>query len=161
VVKNGGDREGRLALANASTMAGIAFSNAMVGVVHNLGHATGGVCHVAHGVAMNIYLPVGLEYDLPKAGEMIGELLMPLGGPDVYAHTPAEQRAVKVISLIREMRDELYEICKLPRTLKEANVDRAKLPDIAAAALKDGASMYNVEEIDYNDALALIEKAYE
>jgi alcohol dehydrogenase len=161
VVKNGSDADGRLALANASTMAGIAFSNAMVGVVHNLGHATGGVCHVAHGVAMNIYLPVGLEYDLPKAGEKIGEMLLPLGGPDLYAQTPADQRAAKAISLIREMRDELYEICKLPRTLKEANVDHTKLPDIAAAALKDGASMYNVEEIEYADVLGLLEKAYE
>jgi alcohol dehydrogenase len=161
VVKNPSDREGRLALANASTMAGIAFSNAMVGVVHNLGHATGGVAHVAHGVAMNIYLPVGLEYNLPKAGERIGELLLPLGGPELYAQTPADQRPLKVIQLIREMRDELYELCKLPRTLKEANVDRAKLPDIAAAALKDGASMYNVEEVEYQDALALIERAYE
>jgi alcohol dehydrogenase len=161
VVKNPSDREGRLALANASTMAGIAFSNAMVGVVHNLGHATGGVVHVAHGVAMNIYLPIGLEYNLPKAGEKIGELLLPLGGPEFYAQTPVEERPLKVIQLIREMRDELYDLCKLPRTLKEANVDRAKLPDIAAAALKDGASMYNVEEVEYQDALALIEKAYE
>ncbi len=161
VIKNGSDADGRLALANASTMAGIAFSNAMVGVVHNLGHATGGVCHVAHGVAMNIFLPVGLEYDLPKAGEKIGEMLLPLGGPELYAQTPADRRAAKVISLIREMRDDLYEICKLPRTLKEASVDHTKLPDIAAAALKDGASMYNVEEIEYADALTLLEKAYE
>jgi alcohol dehydrogenase len=161
VVKNPSDREGRLALANASTMAGIAFSNAMVGVVHNLGHATGGVAHVAHGVAMNIYLPVGLEYNLPKAGAKIGELLLPLGGSEVYVRTPVQQRPLEVIQLIREMRDELYDLCKLPRTLKEANVDRAKLPEIAAAALKDGASMYNVEEVEYQDALALIEKAYE
>jgi hypothetical protein len=35
------------------------------------------------------------------------------------------------------------------------------LSDIAAAALKDGASVYNVEEVEYNDALKLIEKAYE
>jgi alcohol dehydrogenase len=119
-VKNGADKEGRLALANASTLAGIAFSNAMVGVVHNLGHATGGVCHVPHGVAMNIYLPVGLEYNKAKTGHQIGELLMPLGGPEEYAATPVDKRADRVIAIIRAMKDELYEICKLPRTLKEA-----------------------------------------
>ncbi|MPM56723.1 1,3-propanediol dehydrogenase [bioreactor metagenome] len=161
VVKNGSDKEGRLALANASTMAGIAFSNAMVGVVHNLGHATGGVCHVPHGVAMNIFLPVGLEYNLPKAAAEIGELLLPLGGPDEYAHTPVDKRAERVITLIRAMKDELYELCKLPRTLKEAGVAHEKLPEIAAAALKDGASMYNVEDIEYKDALMLAEKAFE
>lgn len=161
VVKNGSDAEGRLALANASTLAGVAFSNAMVGVVHNLGHATGGVCHVPHGVAMNIYLPVGLEYNLAKASSQIGELLLPLGGPEEYALIPVEKRAERVIALIRAMKDELYELCKLPRTLKEAGVSREKLPEIAAAALKDGASMYNVEEIEYKDALLLAEKAFE
>ncbi|MEN6522531.1 MAG: iron-containing alcohol dehydrogenase, partial [Anaerolineaceae bacterium] len=71
VVKDGNNRDGRLALANASTMAGIAFSNAMVGVVHNLGHATGGVCRVPHGVAMSIFLPFGLEYNQSKVGDQI------------------------------------------------------------------------------------------
>jgi len=47
VVKNVNGSQGRLELANASTMAGIAFSNAMVGVAHNLGHAVGGFCRAA------------------------------------------------------------------------------------------------------------------
>ena len=161
VVKDGNNRDGRLALANASTMAGIAFSNAMVGVVHNLGHATGGVCRVPHGVAMSIFLPFGLEYNQPKVGDQIAELLLPLAGSEVYSATPANQRAAKVIAVINEMKNELYELCKLPRTLKEAGVAPEKLPDIAKTALNDGASTYNVEEIDYEDALRLLEKAYE
>ncbi len=161
VVKDGNNRDGRLALANASTMAGIAFSNAMVGVVHNLGHATGGVCRVPHGVAMSIFLPFGLEYNQSKVGDQIAELLLPLAGSEVYSATPANQRAAKVIAVITEMKNELYELCKLPRTLKEAGVAPEKLPDIARTALNDGASTYNVEEIDYEDALRLLEKAYE
>lgn len=161
VVKDGNNRDGRLALANASTMAGIAFSNAMVGVVHNLGHATGGVCRVPHGVAMSIFLPFGLEYNQSKVGDQIAELLLPLAGSEVYSATPANQRAAKVIAVINEMKNELYELCKLPRTLKEAGVAPEKLPDIARTALNDGASTYNAEEIDYEDALRLLEKAYE
>ncbi|HQP09485.1 MAG TPA: hypothetical protein PLY85_10745 [Anaerolineaceae bacterium] len=46
-------------------------------------------------------------------------------------------------------------------TLKEAGVAREKLPDIAHAALNDGASTYNVIEVDYKDTLGLLEKAYE
>ncbi|MEN6434755.1 MAG: iron-containing alcohol dehydrogenase [Anaerolineaceae bacterium] len=161
VVKDGNNRDGRLALANASTMAGIAFSNAMVGVVHNLGHATGGVCRVPHGVAMSIFLPFGLEYNQSKVGDQIAELLLPLAGSEVYSATPANQRTAKVIAVINEMKNELYELCKLPRTLKEAGVAPEKLPDIARTALNDGASTYNAEEIDYEDALRLLEKAYE
>ncbi|MDO4454690.1 MAG: iron-containing alcohol dehydrogenase [Eubacteriales bacterium] len=35
----------------------------MVGIIHAVGHALGGVCHVAHGDAMNILLPYGMKYD--------------------------------------------------------------------------------------------------
>ncbi|MEN6570642.1 MAG: iron-containing alcohol dehydrogenase [Anaerolineaceae bacterium] len=161
VVKDGNDRKGRLALANASTMAGIAFSNSMVGIVHNLGHATGGVCHVPHGIAMSIFLPFGLQYNLKKVSAEIGELLLPLAGEEVFSKTPQEARAEKVIEAIHDLKDELFELCRLPRTLKEANVVREKLPEIANAALNDGASTYNVEEVDYNDALAVLERAYE
>lgn len=161
VVKDGNNRDGRLALANASTMAGIAFSNAMVGIVHNLGHATGGVCHVPHGIAMNIFLPFGLEYNLKKSSSQIAELLLPIAGSAVFSATPIDRRAEKVISHIRAMKDELYDLCKLPRTLKEANVTREKLPEIARAALNDGSSTYNVEEVEYEDALRILEKAYE
>ncbi len=161
VVKDGNNRDGRLALANASTMAGIAFSNAMVGVVHNLGHATGGVCRVPHGVAMSIFLPFGLEFNRSKMGDEIAEMLLPLAGSEVFSSTPVEQRAAKVISVIKDMKNELYDLCKLPRTLKEAGVAREKLSDIARTALNDGASTYNVEEVEYEDALMLLEKAYE
>lgn len=160
VVKNGNDRVGRLALANASTMAGIAFSNAMVGVVHNLGHATGGVCRVPHGIAMSIFLPFGLEYNLPKAASQIGELLLPLAGSGVFSSTPESERPAKVISVIRQLKDTLYDLCRLPRTLEEAGVTRDKLPEIAHTAMNDGASTYNVIEVDYDDALKLLEKAY-
>ncbi len=43
VLDNPSDANGRLELAQASTMAGIAFSNSMVGLVHSLGHALGAV----------------------------------------------------------------------------------------------------------------------
>ena len=160
VVKNGNDRESRLALANASTMAGIAFSNAMVGVVHNLGHATGGVCRVPHGIAMSIFLPFGLEYNLPKAASQIGELLLPLAGSEVFSSTLESERPAKVISAIRQLKDTLYDLCSLPRTLEEAGVARDRLPEIAHTAMNDGASTYNVIEVDYDDALKLLEKAY-
>jgi len=42
-------------MANAATMAGVSFSNAMVGVVHCLGHAAGALCNIHHGTAMSIF----------------------------------------------------------------------------------------------------------
>ncbi len=87
VLDNPSDAEGRLELAQASTMAGIAFSNSMVGLVHSLGHALGAVAHLPHGLCMNLFLPYVLEYNKDVNGDKIAELLLHLSGADVYAQT--------------------------------------------------------------------------
>jgi len=79
-VQKGRDVRSRLAMANAATMAGIAFSNSMVGLLHSLGHAAGSVCRLPHGVVMSIFLPLVLEFNLPRIKHELGRLLLPLGG---------------------------------------------------------------------------------
>lgn len=170
VVKNPNDMKGRLALANASAMGGIAFSNSMVGLVHNMGHSTGAVCHVPHGVCMSIFLPYGLEYNIHRCGDVIGEILFPLAGPEVYAATPKKERAEKVVEIIRKMNQDLYDATggKHPRCLKEIMnrdgsqaVPQSMLPAIAKATMMDGARLYNPEEILEYDSLMVLEHAYE
>ncbi|MFP4040201.1 MAG: iron-containing alcohol dehydrogenase, partial [Desulfosudaceae bacterium] len=160
VVKNGEDEHGRLALANAATMAGAAFSNSMVGMIHSLGHATGGVSHVPHGVAMSIFLPHGLEYNLDKIRDDLAELLLPIGGPEVYAETPAAGRAEKAIALIRVLQRELNELCGLPLTLKEAGVKEADLDKIAETAINDASLTFNPTELSLEEAQEVLKKAY-
>lgn len=113
VLDNPSEPQGRLELAQASTMAGIAFSNSMVGLVHSLGHALGAVAHLPHGLCMNLFLPYVLEYNKEVNGNKIGELLLPLAGADIYAQTPANQRADKAIATILTMRDRLFSLTKL------------------------------------------------
>ncbi len=160
VVKDGKDVAGRFALANASCLAGAAFSNAMVGAVHSLGHALGSVCHVPHGVAMNILLPHGLEYNLKSRREPIGDLLLPLAGPETYAETPAAQRPQKTVAFVRELQDELHRLAGLPRTLSEADVPPERFEDVARTAVNDPSVIFNPEELEYQDALALLHKAW-
>ncbi len=170
VVKNPNDLEGRLALANASTLAGMAFSNSMVGMVHMLGHATGGVCGVPHGVCMSILLPYGLEYNLHRSGVLTAELLLPLAGPEVYAATPKNVRALKAIEHIRKLNDELHHatVGRHARFLKEIigregkpMVPKEKLPDIARTAMRDASQFYNPEDLDFNDCMMVLENAWE
>lgn len=151
----------RLELAQASTMAGIAFSNSMVGLVHALGHSLGAVCHLPHGLCMNLFLPYALEYNRDVNGERIGELLLPLAGPEVYAATPAGQRTDKVIRHIRDLRDQLYERAGLARTLRETGkVQRSQLEDIAALAIDDGSIIFNPKEADRDQLMAILERAW-
>ncbi|MBF0411518.1 MAG: iron-containing alcohol dehydrogenase [Desulfamplus sp.] len=160
-VSDGNNSEVRLAMANASTMAGIAFSNSMVGVVHALGHAAGGICHIPHGVAMNIFLPFGLEYNMPKCRENIAKLLLPIAGADVYARTPEPRRAEQMIHYLIELRKALNDLCGLPINLKQAGVTEDHLPEIAQAAMNDPSLIMNPREMDVNDALVILKKAFE
>jgi len=170
VVKKPGDLEGRLALANGAILAGMAFSNSMVGLVHNLGHATGGVCGVPHGICMSILLPYGLEYNLHRTGNFTGELLFALAGEEVYAATPKKERAEAAIAYIRQMNQDLHDAtggghARFFNEVKNRDGDlmvpKDKLPDIARTAMGDGAKIYNPEEISYRDGLMVLEHAWE
>jgi alcohol dehydrogenase len=161
VMDNPKDTDGRLELAQASTMAGIAFSNSMVGLVHALGHATGAICHLPHGLCMSLYLPYVLEYNLESIREPLGELLLYLDGPEVYAGTPSSRRAEASIASLRKLRDELHKRCKLPRTLKETGkVTEDQLDHIAEMALDDGSIMFNPKEVLLEDARAVLKRAW-
>lgn len=161
VMKHPGNADARLALAEASTMAGIAFSNSMVGLVHALGHSLGAVCHVPHGVCMGLLLPYVLDYNLEQIREPLGELLLYLAGPEVYAATPRTERASASIWTLRNLRDDLHRRCQLPRTLQETGkVEKNQLDRIAKASLDDGSIMFNPKEVRLKDARAVLEKAW-
>lgn len=170
VIQSPSDKKGRLALAVAATLAGIAFSNATVGMVHALGHSVGSVCHVPHGNCMAILLPYGLEYNLHKVDDRIAQLLLPLAGEAVYTRTPQNQRALKTIACIRNLNQDLCQATKGAHAtcFKEImdqqgtrRVPETKLSQIAQTALGDGTLMFNPEDMDYQDCLRVIQAAWE
>jgi alcohol dehydrogenase len=161
VIETPKDAQGRLELAQAATMAGIAFSNSMVGLVHALGHTVGAIAHVPHGVCMSVLLPYVLEFNLDVRREMIGELLLPLSGPEVYSQTRRAERAEAAIARIRAIRDDLHRLAGLPRTLSETGkVARTDLARIADLCVDDGALAMNPKDVSRKEALSVLERAY-
>lgn len=170
VMKNPDDKDGRLAMATGATLAGMAFSNSMVGMVHTLGHAVGSVCGVPHGSCMAVLLPYGLEYNMHKNGHWTAELLLPLGGSQEYIKTPKHLRAERVVDCIRKINNDLHNVshgrhARFFNEIFDRNgkqmVPRDKLADIARAALNDGSVFWNPEELDYDDSLMVLEHAWE
>jgi alcohol dehydrogenase len=162
-VKNGGNKDIRLAMANAALLAGAAFSNSMVGIVHALAHATGGLCHVPHGVANAILLPHGFEFYANKSPEIasrIGNLLRFFAAPEDYIKVPEKERDKGTIAAIREITTGLNKLCGLPLTLGQAGVTKDKLESIAKAAINDGAITYSPVEVNYQEALGVLEAAF-
>ncbi|HDO1355293.1 TPA: iron-containing alcohol dehydrogenase [Aeromonas veronii] len=151
----------RLQLAEGSTLAGMAFSNSMVGLVHALGHSLGARCHLSHGLCMNLFLPTVLDYNRPEVDSELARLLLPLVGAERFAATPAHQRAEATITAIRTLRDTLWQAVKLPRTMSEAGVsDRSLLTEIRDLAVNDGALLFNRKDADREQLLTLLERAW-
>ncbi len=160
VCENGNSKKGRLALANASLMAGVAFSNSMVGIIHAIGHALGGVSRVPHGEAMAILMPYCMEYNMDKLEELYAELLLPIAGAEVYSNTPKEERAKKTIETIKNMRQQLHDITGLPLSLREKQVKKEDFEQIAQTALNDGAMIVNPKKVDIEDVIMILNQAY-
>ncbi len=158
-VENGRDEQARLIMANAATLAGISFSNAMVGVVHSVGHALGGVCHLPHGIANSIALPFGMKYNIDVASHLYAEIFR-----YVFLFEKADSDTIDAERLIEKvigLRQSLNKICGLPVTLKEAGISKDKLREVSANALLDGTTVYNPKQITEDDFMSILEKAYE
>ena len=159
-VENGKDENARMALANASLMAGAAFSNSMVGLVHAIGHALGAICGVPHAEAMAILLPHCMEYNMEKCGDDYASLLLCLTDEDTFASTPKQERAAKSVEQIRSMTTSLHELCGLPLTLRETKATENDFEKVAQAAINDGAMIVNPAKADAADVIAILKKAW-
>ncbi len=158
-VEKGSDRQARLAMANASLMAGIAFSNSMVGAVHAIGHSLGAVAHVHHGTAMAILLPYVMEMNIERLGELYARLLLPLAGEQVYLSTPSGQRAKKAIDVVHELNHKLHELSGMPITLSQAGLREEQIPEVVQKALNDGAMSTNPIDLTGKQIEQILRKA--
>jgi alcohol dehydrogenase len=73
------DLQARGAMQVGSFLAGVAFSHSMVGMVHGIAHALGGVYHIAHGLANTLILPEVMEYNLDARLERYADIALAMG----------------------------------------------------------------------------------
>lgn len=157
--RHGGNEDARLAMALAATQAGIAFSNSMVGAVHALGHALGGVCHVAHAEAMTILLPHVMRRNLPHTAAAYAELLPCMIGWEAAAAVPEADRAKKLIRAVEDLAAQLHQASGLPLRLRDVGVAEEALPQVADGALNDGALIVNPIIFDREQVLDILRAA--
>ena len=156
--EHGDDIEARGAMLVAATMAGIAFTHSMVGVVHSTAHATGAHYRVPHGVANAILLPHGLEYNFDFIYEKLARLAPVMG---VTAQGISDEDAARnVIAAIRSMTGKLNELGALPIRLRDTGVPEDGPAVIAEGALNDGSSFYNPRPMEEEELLPYIQNAY-
>lgn len=138
----------RIEMAVAACMAGAAFGNSMVGAVHAIGHALGGVCHIPHGEAMAILLPHVMEYNRDYDKNLYLDLL---------PYFPGESDPVQAV---RSFIDRIAHISSLPTRLRDTGrFDMNKADEIAAKALNDGAMIVNPAPLKKEDVAKLLLRA--
>jgi len=156
--ENGDDLEARGAMLIASNMAGTSFSHSMVGCVHGMAHAVGGIARVPHGVANAILLPHGMEYNFEECKERYGKLAYFMG--EDVSGLSVDDAAKKAIEAVKNLNKKLNKASGIPINLKDAGVPEEKLNEIAEGAVEDGTSIYNIREVVAEEILVNIKNAY-
>lgn len=156
--ENGEDIEARGAMLIASAMAGIAFTHSMVGCVHGMSHVTGALYRVPHGEANAIYLPYGMEYNFEEITEKLARLAAVMG--EEVSGLSEEEAAKTAIKAVRKLTGKLHDLGALPIKLSEVGVPEDGLKEIADTVPSDGTSFYNPREVDEEELLPYIQRAY-
>ena len=152
--KNGAeDAEAREKMHNASCMAGMAFTNAFLGLNHSIAHKIGGEYHVPHGRANAVLLPHVIKYNastpskfvsFPKykkfiADEKYAEIAAFLGLPAKTTEEGVQSLINAVIDLMKEVNE--------PLSFSECGIDEEtymrNVPDIANKAFEDQCTTAN------------------
>lgn len=149
----------RCQLALASYIAGGAFSNSMVGIVHAIGHALGAVCHIPHGEAMSMLLIPCMRFNLSKNKDLYGELLLYLDKKK-YAQTHSEQLGEETISYLQNLLMTLHKETKLPIRLDGVSSLKNHIDEIADKALNDGALLVNERYVNKKDIIDILGGLY-
>lgn len=154
--------EARQEMHNASCLAGIAFSNASLGLNHGMAHILGARCKLPHGRANGILLPyvmsynAGCETKLTLAAERYAEIARDLG----LEATSTRQSALNLIRTVRRFVSEL----KIPSSIEKAGVDRAEfermVPEMAQIALEDRCTKTNPTPVTASDIEQIFMRAY-
>lgn len=162
--RNGEDAEAREHQHNAATMAGIAFQNAGLGIVHSLSHAIGGSFRVAHGRLNGILLPgvIGFNsgelgfrpHDIGPVAHRYAALAKALG-----LNASTERNLVlALVGWVEKLRSDL----DMPASLTAARIDRAAfaaaIPTLAATAHADFCTSGNPVAVTEADLATLLKR---
>ncbi|MBX9668306.1 MAG: iron-containing alcohol dehydrogenase [Candidatus Obscuribacterales bacterium] len=153
---NGDDMEARSATLVASTMAGIAFSNSGVGIIHALAHATGARFNTHHGITNAVYLPHGMRFNLEYSNAIYGRAARALGFSSSMDDNEASEALVKAVErLLKEV--------GLPTELKQLGVpemNEEELQEWVNLVVEDPAIIFNPREASVEDIIGIYKRAY-
>ena len=160
VASYNGDMDARDRMHNAQCLAGMAFSNALLGIVHSMAHKTGAAYtggHIVHGCANAMYLPKVIKYNAkePEAAKRYAQIAKFLG----LAGTTDMERTDALIAHIKGLNAKL----DIPACIKDYEggiIDEKefleKLPQVAELAVGDACTGSNPRAITPDEMAPLL-----
>ena len=150
VVEDGDNLEVRQAMHDASCMAGMAFTNVWLGIVHSMSHQIGGTFGIPHGCGNAILMPNVIRFN-SKVTDKYEDLAVMLG------KSTAEEFAVEVSNLRASV--------GVVGSLKEYGIDEkeweAKIDTLTENALKDPCTLFNPRKPKFEEIKAIYQACYE
>lgn len=166
-----GDMEARAAMHDAQCLAGMAFSNALLGIVHSMAHKTGAAYtgdHIIHGCANAMYLPKVIKYNSKneEAANRYAEIASFIG----LSGATTEEKVDSLIAELRSMNDQL----DIPHGIKNYGksgvkadtsiIDEKefleKLPEVAKNAIADACTGSNPRQPSQEEMEKLLKACY-
>jgi len=154
-VENGSDLHARGQVQIAATMAGWAFGNAMVGIVHAMAHSIGAIAHVPHGIANGILLAESMEFNLEEAADGYAMIAEAMGVREKGMDDHDAARAA--ISAMREFTLRIGH----PQRFSEMGVSEQDIVKAADLSLSDGSIVNNPRIVmDSSEVLDIFQKTF-
>jgi alcohol dehydrogenase class IV len=145
------DVQARSLMSRASMEAGLAFSNAILGAVHAMAHAVGGLCDSPHGECNSILLPEVVRTNFPSAAKKYREAAQAIGLAALSGDaSDADRIAAGLINFMASL--------PLPRRLSHYGVTRADLSGLVDLALSDPCILTNPRQLTSAEVLDIYER---
>lgn len=140
---------GRNGMAVAQYIAGMAFSNVGLGLVHGMAHPMGSLFDIPHGVANALLLPTIMEFNMPKCLDKYPQIAEAMG-VDIKGLT-REEASQAAVDSVRALAVKVG----IPQHLSELGISEKDIPALAEQALADVCTPGNPREVTLDEIKAL------
>ncbi|WP_027626674.1 iron-containing alcohol dehydrogenase [Clostridium lundense] len=151
-----GDKEARERMHEAQCLAGMAFSNALLGITHSMAHKIGAVFHIPHGCANAIFLPYVIDFNKQACKDRYATIARYLG----LSGSTEDELVDSLTDMIKELNKEL----NIPLTLKDYGIDENEFKDkvnfMAHNAVLDACTSSNPRKINEEQMVKMYTYAY-
>lgn len=154
-IQDGSDITARTNMMLASTIAGIAFNDAMLQWGHAIAHSMGSRYHIPHGIGCALALPVVVEYVadvLPQKVRQVGLAM----GMTIPHDLPSAELGASVAEAIRQLNRQ----AGIP-SLKELKVAEDSLKELVAVVLVDDCALFAPKRASAEQVYSMLQKVYQ